>query len=754
MKKVFYSLLMLMLASAAWASDVTILPTGWPTTAQAFSITQGCINIEISNGLDNGQMIRVYKGQQMVITSSCGPMSRIVLYCVGEGDNQYGPGGFMVEPGDYQIEGKIGEWTGSAYRVVFTAYKNQVRITKIVVTLDDGTTTLMPPAISPASDTYYGPIEVTMRCSTPDAEIYYTLDGTIPTTSSTRYTAPFVITEPTTVKAISCLDGEVSDVVTANYDFQELPGSSCFDGLMDLPDGTRVTMTAPVYVLAQYNYNLYVKDQCGGYAYFYGSTGQTYQSGDVIPPGFSMTITTYSGEREFKDLSGFSPASGNVSIEPEMIEGDVLGPELFAHYLYFENVTFRHVSGYTYVMIDANGHEYPVYFGSMGVTPSNNLENGHYNVWAIVGSYGRENTIYQLLPVKLVPCPTELLVITPSQVGPATCGYDVVLKQVGYSSNSIWNLEGESCVALLTFHPYMPAVLCWSYDIYGTVEEYSEFGSSGYRVRITGIHQNCGYDDIADIKRLKTLYKLDDDMLGEYFNLSGHFTTPLTAVYQHNNYLYVRDVYGDFGLVFGYVDGAFVNGDIIQDAVAKPLPYAGIEEIRPAVPSSFVSSGHGPAVQPAEATIASVDKNKMHHLLQFKGVEVSDYDEQTRSWTMSDGNNEIKLYNQFNISVIEELYDLSWYDLNWDAEVGIADVNELISRIVSGETSYEWVGGDNTCDVTGFVYSFHDEMEILPAVIKHHGGYQILVGDLNNDGELTVADLNVLINYILGVNND
>ena len=79
MKKVFYSLLMLMLASAAWASDVTILPTGWPTTAQAFSITQGCINIEISNGLDNGQMIRVYKGQQMVITSSCGPMSRIVL---------------------------------------------------------------------------------------------------------------------------------------------------------------------------------------------------------------------------------------------------------------------------------------------------------------------------------------------------------------------------------------------------------------------------------------------------------------------------------------------------------------------------------------------------------------------------------------------------------------------------------------------------------------------------------------------------
>ena len=241
-------------------------------------------------------------------------------------------------------------------------------------------------------------------------------------------------------------------------------------------------------------------------------------------------------------------------------------------------------------------------------------------------------------------------------------------------------------------------------------------------------------------------------MLGEYFNLSGHFTTPLTAVYQHNNYLYVRDVYGDFGLVYGYVDGGFINGDIIRDAVTKPLSYAGMEAISPVDPSSFVPSGRGPAVQPAEATIASVDKNKMHHLLLFKGVDVSDYDGQTRSWIMSDGNNEIALYNRFNISVIDvgnQYGDYVIYDLNSDQEVGIADVNELIGRIASGETSLEWVGGDNTCDVTGFVCCYNNEMEILPAVIMRHGGSMVLIGDLNDDGEVTVADLNALISYIL-----
>ena len=394
MKKVLLSLLMLMLASAAWAVDVTFLPTGCAPTAQPFTITKECVTIEFSNGMDNGSMFRVYKGQQMVITSFCGPIVRILIECLAEGDNQYGPGCFTVVPDGYQYDGKKGIWIGSSERVVFTALKNQVRMTRIIVTLDDGTT-LAAPVISPPSGSYWDPIEVSMSCCTPDAAIYYTVNGSTPTTASTLYTAPFELNANTTVKAISSLDGEVSNVVAADYTFFP-PGSgfSCFEELEDLADGTLVISAAPVYVLAQYNHHLYVKDKCGGCAYLYGNTGQTYHTGDVIPAGFTATITTYNGERELNNLSGFKPAEGYVTITPETIDGEVLGHDLFAHYLYYENVTFVLEDG-NYYIIDKNGNKYPVYFG-LGFTPVINFDF-HYDVWAIVGSYGKENTIYQLL---------------------------------------------------------------------------------------------------------------------------------------------------------------------------------------------------------------------------------------------------------------------------------------------------------------------------------------------------------------------
>ena len=55
----------------------------------------------------------------------------------------------------------------------------------------------------------------TVSLSGPDgADIYYTLDGSTPTSESTMYTEEFGLSETTTVKAVAIKDGQSSQVVS------------------------------------------------------------------------------------------------------------------------------------------------------------------------------------------------------------------------------------------------------------------------------------------------------------------------------------------------------------------------------------------------------------------------------------------------------------------------------------------------------------------------------------------------------------
>jgi hypothetical protein len=82
------------------------------------------------------------------------------------------------------------------------------------------------PAISPASGTYYTDKTVTLTTSTPEANIYYTTNGTAPTTSSYFYNGPFSVTANAQVEAITISKIYTnSSVSTANYTI-EIPASA------------------------------------------------------------------------------------------------------------------------------------------------------------------------------------------------------------------------------------------------------------------------------------------------------------------------------------------------------------------------------------------------------------------------------------------------------------------------------------------------------------------------------------------------
>ena len=73
------------------------------------------------------------------------------------------------------------------------------------------------PTFSPKAGRYAEAQTVSISCATEGATIYYTTDGSAPSTSSTVFTAPITISETTVVKAMAVADGEESKVASAKY---------------------------------------------------------------------------------------------------------------------------------------------------------------------------------------------------------------------------------------------------------------------------------------------------------------------------------------------------------------------------------------------------------------------------------------------------------------------------------------------------------------------------------------------------------
>ena len=90
-----------------------------------------------------------------------------------------------------------------------------VCVTEIV--LKKSTAAVAKPTFTPVEGNYTSAQNVTIACATDGASIYYTLDGTEPTSNSTLYSSAISITETKTIKAIAKKDDAYSAVASATY---------------------------------------------------------------------------------------------------------------------------------------------------------------------------------------------------------------------------------------------------------------------------------------------------------------------------------------------------------------------------------------------------------------------------------------------------------------------------------------------------------------------------------------------------------
>lgn len=101
----------------------------------------------------------------------------------------------------------------------------------------------------PLPDTYpseiLGGTEIALTCETTGATIYYTVDGTTPTSASTAYTAAIEVTADTVIKAIAYVDSATSLVMTAAYTIPVTKTPSIMPAAGEYLIGQELTMTCP-----------------------------------------------------------------------------------------------------------------------------------------------------------------------------------------------------------------------------------------------------------------------------------------------------------------------------------------------------------------------------------------------------------------------------------------------------------------------------------------------------------------------------
>ncbi len=123
----------------AWAVDVTFNATSDYPDGSALSYTKSGITIQVGAGtLTNQSEYRCNSGSNLIVTSSVGNITKIVVTCTATGNNNYGPkkiNGTPTNGGGSYVggTGSTGTWTGNSASVSLHA-DAQVRMTRIVVT--------------------------------------------------------------------------------------------------------------------------------------------------------------------------------------------------------------------------------------------------------------------------------------------------------------------------------------------------------------------------------------------------------------------------------------------------------------------------------------------------------------------------------------------------------------------------------------------------------------------------------------------
>ena len=701
-------------------------------------------------------------------------------------------------------------WTGDASTVTFTVLCNattssQWRFKKATITTGAaGETVVSKPTFSHEAGTYYSPFNLELKTGTTGAAIYYTLDGTDPTTASEKYVVPIAIKGNTTVKAIAALNGKMSEIATAEYVLGTAVEVNNIAAYKTVADETQVKFASPVTVLAQNGNNIYVKDLTG-YTLFYGSTGVTLKNGDEILAGFNGKKTTYKGEAELvvNTYSNFHKGANNpVAAEP--IQVSDIAKDMFGHFVVIKGAT----TSFLNKTITDNSGTAGCQSGMGGFSAKNDSVN--VDVYGIVGAWADKTTgdiSYVMLPT--------------------------VIKQAGDTSTvegvTIAEYQNLANDAEATFRNPVTVLAqgganLWVKDntgymlVYGSVGKSYEQGDvipagfSGTKVTYNGepelknpkgfkapsgketvtpeelaltadniSHANFGHYVLVKGATINTSALTITDAAGNtvpYFNnMAAQLPKDLTKKY--NVYAIVGSHYNgttkkvDYQLLpvnVTFEDGTALPVDPVADINALYGLSTGVKGMISAELSVIYQNGSYMWVKDANTY------GLVYGYLTNKFVNGDKIKNLVAHWVTYDGYKEIIPVDESAVKSGEgapvEAQEMALEDVSLDMMHQYITVPGV--ALTATETAGTYTGNDGTVDlqvfnkfandvkipenlagkkfrITGFVAKYKTQLQFIPVEVKDEAAGTL--GDINADGEINVSDVTALINKILGTSD-
>ncbi|MGG2074100.1 chitobiase/beta-hexosaminidase C-terminal domain-containing protein [Lysinibacillus irui] len=288
----------------------------------------------------------------------------------------------------------------------------------------------------PATGEVYAGTKVTLSTDTPNATIYYTIDGTEPTTASEIYDAAagIVVNKAMTIKAFATATGlDDSEVASFNFTVKEEPTVISITEARNKEIGQTVIVSGIVTAKLE-TATAHIQDEDGAAIAIYPADSLTANVGDRVT--VQGQVAEYSGLKQLMNISLVGLPVPSTLPEPHIIKSNEVAEDNESRLVTIKNVAITG-SGQNFTGTDEVGT-----FAIYDKTRDSGLVSGktYGEITGIIGQY----TNHQLLPIRIIEDVTKVQDIKASHVGGVTAGTKVSLSTMTEGATIYYTMDGST----------------------------------------------------------------------------------------------------------------------------------------------------------------------------------------------------------------------------------------------------------------------------------------------------------------------